>query len=217
MIPYKSTFINYADEGSGPVVVLLHGYLETLDIWGTFAEELSKTFRVITMDIPGHGKSGKISEIHTVDILAEALEYLLHSLHISKAFFIGHSMGGYTVLSYLARNPMKVSGICLFHSTPFADTEQKKVARSQEIELVREGKLKSFIPANVVKSFATDNLERLKDKVEWAEKIAFQNKPEGIIALLDEISDQAHDRYGIAGLLELDAEEGPADDTSSTN
>ena len=125
-MPYKTSSLNFTDQGTGHAVVLLHGYLETHEIWNPFAVELAKYFRVITLDIPGHGKSGKISEIHTVEMLAEAVDYLLHDLGITKAFIIGHSMGGYTALAYLAKYPMKVSGICLFHSTPFADTEEKK-------------------------------------------------------------------------------------------
>jgi len=185
MIPFKSSQIFYTDKGRGNTVVLLHGYLETNHIWDGFADELAKNFRVIAIDIPGHGKSGKISEIHTMDLMAEAADTVIKSLEIDKVFVIGHSMGGYVALAYLAKYLHKLSGVCLFHSTPFPDSEEKKANRNREIEIIKQGKQDLLFTANPSKGFADDNLERLKDKVEWAQKIAAQSPAEGIIALLE--------------------------------
>ena len=185
MVPFKSSDIFYTDRGSGNVVVLLHGYLETNHIWDGFADELAKSFRVIAIDIPGHGKSGKVSEIHAMDLMAEAIDTVIKNLEIDKVFVIGHSMGGYVTLAYLANYRHKISGICLFHSTPFPDSEEKKANRNREIEIIRQGKQDLLFTANPTKGFANDNLERLKTKVEWAQKIAAQSPAEGIIALLE--------------------------------
>jgi pimeloyl-ACP methyl ester carboxylesterase len=185
MIAFKSSYINYTDKGSGLVVVLLHGYLETSEIWSDFAKDLTKYFRVISIDIPGHGKSGKIAEVHTMDLMAEAVDEVLKELLIDRAFLVGHSMGGYVVLSYLAKYRGKVSGICLFHSTPFADNEEKKANRDREIELIKQGKQEILFNTNVPKGFATDNLVKFSAKVEWAKKVAATCQPEGIIALLE--------------------------------
>ena len=102
MIRYKTGTINYTEQGTGLPIVLLHGYLETLEIWSGFAKDLSKTFRVISIDIPGHGMSDKVSEIHTMDLMADAVETVLINLNIDKAVIVGHSMGGYVAMSYLA-------------------------------------------------------------------------------------------------------------------
>jgi pimeloyl-ACP methyl ester carboxylesterase len=185
MIPFKSTSINYNDLGQGSVIILLHGYLETLQIWESFAVELAKNFRVISIDIPGHGKSGKVAETHSMDLMAEAVDAVLRNLKIDKAVIVGHSMGGYVALSYLANYRQKVSGIGLFHSNPFADSEEKKANRNREIEIIKQGKQELLFTANPAKSFADDNLERLKDKVKWAQAIAAQSPSEGIIALLE--------------------------------
>ena len=185
MIPFKTSSINYMDEGTGEVIVLLHGYLETLQIWGNFAKELTKFFRVIAIDIPGHGKSGKIAEVHTMDLMAEALDTVLSGLNIYKAFLVGHSMGGYVAMSYMVQYPGKVSGLCLFHSNPFADSEEKKANRDREIEIIRQGKQEILFNTNVPKSFATDNLEKFKAEVDRAKQIAEHCEPEGIIALLE--------------------------------
>ena len=185
MIPFKSSSINFTDKGNGKTIVLLHGYLETLEIWDGFADELSKTFRVISIDIPGHGKSGKVATIHNMDLMAEAVDVVLKNLNIDKAFIVGHSMGGYVALAYLANYAQKVSGICLFHSTPFADTDEKKANRDREIDIVKQGKQETLFNTNVPKGFANDNLIPMKIKVEWAKSIATQTPPEGIISLLE--------------------------------
>ncbi len=185
MIKFKSTTINYTDQGSGEVIVLLHGYLETLEIWGDFARKLAQFFRVIAIDIPGHGESVKISEIHTMDLMAEAVDKVISSLHTDHVFLAGHSMGGYVAMSYLANYPDKLSGICLFHSHPFPDTEEKKANRDREIEVIRQGRQEVLFNTNVPKGFATDNLESFSEKVEWAKQIARHCKPDGIIALLE--------------------------------
>ena len=185
MVPFKSSEIFYTDRGSGNVVVLLHGYLETNHIWDGFADELAKNFRVLSIDLPGHGKSGKVSEVHTMDLMAEAVDTVIKNLEIDKVFVAGNSMGGYVALAYLANYLHKVSGICLFHSTPFADSEEKKANRDREIEIIKQGKQDLLFTANPAKGFANDNLVRLKDKVEWTQKIAAQSPAEGIIALLE--------------------------------
>jgi pimeloyl-ACP methyl ester carboxylesterase len=184
MIPFKTSTINYSDQGEGRPVVLLHGYLESLEIWNGFAAELSKTFRVIAIDIPGHGKSGKVAEVHSVDLMADAVDEVLKNLEIDRAFIVGHSMGGYIALAYLANFSQKVSGICLFHSNPFADNDEKKANRDREIEMVKKGNQAVLFSTNVPRSFATDNLICMQNKVQWAISVASQTSPDGIIALL---------------------------------
>jgi pimeloyl-ACP methyl ester carboxylesterase len=185
MIKFKTASINFTDQGTGNVIVLLHGYLETLEIWYDFAKELAKSFRVISMDIPGHGMSGKVSEIHTMDLMAEGLNTVLKNLNIDKAILVGHSMGGYVAMSFLANYKSKILGLCLFHSNPFSDNDEKKANRDREIEIINQGKLYILLNTNILKGFATDNLEYFKARVEWAKKIAANCKPEGIIALLE--------------------------------
>ena len=70
---FKNSTIRYKHEGSGTVVVLIHGYLESLNIWNKFSNELSKKFSVISIDLPGHGQSDIVADVHTMEIMAEDL------------------------------------------------------------------------------------------------------------------------------------------------
>ena len=80
--------------------------------------------------------------------------------------------------------PEKLSGYCLFHSTPFADNDEKKENRDREISLVVCGKKRQIVLVNIPKAFASDNVESLSEEVERARRIALESSDQGIIALL---------------------------------
>lgn len=184
-INYKSTNIRFSDNGNGRCLVLLHGYLESLEIWNGFAEELSKKFRVIAIDLPGHGQSGTFNGSASVEQMGEAVKAVLDFLRINKLVIIGHSMGGYAMLAFAEFWPEKLSGLGLFHSITWADLPEKREARDREIELVKQGKKNLICNANVPKGFADDNLEKFKTAVERAKAIAINTPEEGIIAALN--------------------------------
>ena len=77
----------------GSRIVLLHGYLESSEVWNGFEMKLAKEFRVISVDLPGHGRSDVFGETHTMEFMADVLKDLLDSLRINKVFLAGHSLG----------------------------------------------------------------------------------------------------------------------------
>lgn len=176
--------IYYSDRGKGFPVILLHGYLESHFIWDDFSNQLAENFRVIAFDIPGHGKSDVLNKKQSMQQLAEHLFEALKQLNISKCFMIGHSMGGYITLMFHKLYPEKLAAILLFHSHPFADTEETKKKRMREIELVKNGKKDILAKVNIPNAFAPKNLIDLKNEVERAKSIALQTSDKGIIANL---------------------------------
>ena len=176
--------IFYSDVGKGKTIVLLHGYLESAEIWNSFAKSLAKKYRVLSFDIPGHGKSEIISEYHTMEVLSSAISKALKKLEVKKCFMIGHSMGGYITLMFNKLYPEQLSGFSLFHSHPFADTEETKNKRTREINLVKDGKKDLISKVNIPNAFADENLEKFKKKVDSAIQIALNIPAEGIIANL---------------------------------
>jgi len=183
-VEYKDTFIRYTDDGTGEPVVLIHGYLESLEIWDGFAEELSADYRVICVDLPGHGRSGVYSTVDTMAIMADSVKHVLDFLGIGRAVIIGHSMGGYAALAFEDFYPEVTIGFGLFHSHALADPEDKKINRDREIELVKAGKKQQFININIPNAFASDNLDKFADQIEWARRIALATPDEGVILAL---------------------------------
>ncbi|MFN8240390.1 MAG: alpha/beta hydrolase [Bacteroidales bacterium] len=182
---YQGKKIYYREQGSGPAVVLVHGYLEDSSVWNGFADDLASFNRVFAIDLPGHGGSDVYGDTHTMEFMAGAINAILESSGISRAIITGHSMGGYVVLAFADLYPSKTAGFCLIHSHPFADIPEIIKKRQIEISLVRTGKRYLFYPGNVKKMFADANLEKFGNEVERIDKIASAIRSEGIIAVLN--------------------------------
>lgn len=165
------------------VVLLLHGYLESLDVWEDFAKLLAPKCRVVAMDIPGHGISQVMGEVHTMDFLADTVAGVLDELEIAKATIVGHSMGGYVALQTLRLHPERVEKLVLLSSTPNPDSEEKKADRDREIALVEKGH-KDLLAQTAPNGFASDNVRRMRDEIAFLEEQIYVTEPEGVTALL---------------------------------
>lgn len=183
-LTFNSGKIFYKDNGNGPVIALVHGYLETSEIWAGFATRLSENFRVITVDLPGHGKSDSFGDIHTMEFMAGMLSKLFENLETGKLFLVGHSLGGYVTLAFADLYPEMLSGYCLFHSQPFADTPETVEKREKEIGLAREGRKDLFCQANVTRMFSSANLGKFSPELMKSRDIASAIPGEAIIAVL---------------------------------
>ena len=183
-IHFRGKKIYYTEEGNGSPIVLIHGYLETGEVWSSFAQKLAKNFRVISIDLPGHGLSDIYEETHSMEFLATAVNDLMNAIGIQKAFLTGHSLGGYISLAFLELYPEKLTGYCLFHSHPFADTLEALQKREREIRVVKAGKKYLMYPENVKRMFADANLRKFDAALERSKKIASGISAEGIVAVL---------------------------------
>ncbi|MCU0462272.1 MAG: alpha/beta hydrolase [Bacteroidales bacterium] len=181
---YNSGRIHYTDQGKGSPIVLIHGYLETSEIWSSFAKKLAGNFRVITVDLPGHGRSDMYDAVYTMNYMATCISKLLEHLELRKAFVTGHSLGGYITLAFAELYPEMLSGYCLMHSQPFSDDADKIEKRNAEIDLVKDGKKDTFIPGNITKLYATANLQKFSEALLRSREIALKIPGETIISVL---------------------------------
>jgi pimeloyl-ACP methyl ester carboxylesterase len=177
--------IHYSDSGSGTVIVLLHGYLESSEVWESFSKKLADEFRVIAVDLPGHGLSDVYGETHKMEFMAKAVKELLVSLQIDKVILAGHSMGGYVTIAFADLYPEYLSAYCLFHSQPFSDPPVVLEKRRREIEMVRSGNKNLMYPDNIVRMFAPSNLAVFQAALQRSMDIASNISGEGIIAVLN--------------------------------
>jgi pimeloyl-ACP methyl ester carboxylesterase len=181
---FNSGNIHYTDQGKGKAIVLIHGYLETSEIWNSFAKKLSKNSRVITVDMPGHGRSELFDTIHTMEFMASSVAKLMEYLGLKKAFITGHSLGGYITLAFAELYPGMLTGYCLFHSQPFADDPGKIENRNEQISLVRAGKKDQFIPGTITKLYAEANLRKFSGALQHSVEIALNVPGDTIISVL---------------------------------
>lgn len=127
--------INYTLNGHGKVVVLLHGFLETKEMWKPL--RLHENYQTIAIDVPGHGAS-VLSEKKdgTIRFFAREIATFLTELGIHSYDIIGHSMGGYIALE-MNLIDSNIGKTILLHSNFWEDDEAKKGDRTRVAKIAR--------------------------------------------------------------------------------
>jgi pimeloyl-ACP methyl ester carboxylesterase len=127
----------YRITGTGLPAVLVHGFGEDGLIWQQQVESLQHKYRFIIPDLPGSGRSA-ISKDMSMEGLASAVQHIIQNEipGNEQVVIIGHSMGGYVALAYAEQYPHTLKGLGLFHSTAYADSEEKKATRQKGIEFM---------------------------------------------------------------------------------
>ena len=186
---FKQGKIAYTIDGKGRAVVLLHGFLGSSEIWESLMPSLSPYFKIICIDLPGHGKSDSYGYVHSMELMAQAVKAVLDELHLKKYVLIGHSMGGYAALAFAELFPDHVRGLCLFHSTSYADSDQKKKDRGKAIRLVKNNS-SVYVRATIKNLFNSRNLKQLKKEMLFTQQIARKTDKRGLIAALEGMRDR---------------------------
>ena len=132
---YAGEIISYKKEGTGAAVVLVHGFGEDSKIWRKQEGEFSN-FCCIYIDLPGSGDSPFNQKLSSILDYAMAVNAVLENEKIDHCILIGHSMGGYIALAFAQLFADKLLALCLFHSSAFADSEEKIKNRKKSIEFV---------------------------------------------------------------------------------
>ena len=116
--PVNGLKMYYEVHGSGKPVVLLHGAFMTItNNWTGWIGELSKTRKVIAVEMQGHGRTADIDREFSSEHLADDVAALLDFLKIPRADLIGYSMGGGVAMQCAIRHPDKVRKVVVISST----------------------------------------------------------------------------------------------------
>ncbi|NOX46938.1 MAG: alpha/beta hydrolase [Chlorobi bacterium] len=180
---FEGKSIHYKVEGKGKPIILLHGFLESLEMWDRFSDVLSCEHTVIRIDLPGFGKSQSIGKTHSMELMAGSVKAVMEQEQIEKVVMVGHSMGGYAALAFADKYPEHLTGLCLFHSQAAADTEEAKANRERTVQIVgqdRFGFISNFIPD----LFAPENIQKFSRQIESLKSSAMLTSKEGVIAAL---------------------------------
>ena len=183
-IIYKNTKIAYTDTGKGTAIVLLHGFLENQSMWDYFIDDFSKKYRIITIDLLGHGNTEPLGYIHSMEDNADVVHAVLSELKIRKAVFIGHSMGGYVALAFAELYADNVKGMVLLNSTSRADSDERKTNRDRAIKAVKQN-YTNFVRLSIANLFSENNRERLESEIENVKIEALKTPLQGIVASLE--------------------------------
>ena len=143
-ILYNGSKLAYGVAGSGKAVVLVHGFGEDGSVWQHQVPTLQNKFKVIVPHLPGSGTS-ELQQDMSMEGMADSINAILEAEGITECAMIGHSMGGYVTLAFAKKQEKRLKGFGLFHSTAFADSEEKKATRQKGIEFIRQNGAYPFL------------------------------------------------------------------------
>jgi pimeloyl-ACP methyl ester carboxylesterase len=170
------TNLFFKERGKGQAVILLHGFPFNQEIWNNFAEKLAQKFRVFTVDLPGLGKSPILQSPFSIDQVAAQIILWIKENKIENPILIGHSLGGYVTLAAAGQDPDLFGGLVLFHSTAYADNEEKKQSRNKVLEFIDKQGVLAFT-SNFINTLFADQHHAAIDKVK---RIASQATAEAV-------------------------------------
>ncbi len=180
-INYKDASIFYTDQGSGFPVILLHGFLENHSMWSPFLKQLTLSYRVICIDLLGHGNTECIGYVHSMEDMAEAVNAVISHLDINTAQLIGHSMGGYVGLAFAKAHPQKTTALCLLNSTPEQDSKERKELRKRAIVMAKT-QYNQLVRMSFVNLFDKITKEQHSLEIKKAIREALKTPIQGFIA-----------------------------------
>jgi pimeloyl-ACP methyl ester carboxylesterase len=181
---YKNTKISYTDSGEGNAIVFLHGFLENKKMWQDYVALFSKKYRVITIDLLGHGETECLGYVHEMEENANVVNQVLEHLNIEKAIVVGHSMGGYAGLAFAELYPKKIKKLVLLNSTSKEDSTEKKLNRTRAIKAVKQNYV-NFVSLAIANLFSENNRTRFASEIEKAKVQALKTPLQGIVASLE--------------------------------
>ena len=112
VISINDVYINYDERGDGDTaLVFIHGWSCDSDYWRYQVDHFNKYYKVVTIDLAGHGKSGLNRDTYSMKAFGEDVKAVLDSVNIKKAILIGHSMGGAVIIEAARLMPQKVIGL----------------------------------------------------------------------------------------------------------
>ena len=171
-IDFLNSLISYTVVGEGMPVMLVHGFGEDRTTWKNVEEELKGSYKLIIPDLPGSGLSGMIDRKKMIPgigmtMYADVLKKILDQEKLPSCVMIGHSMGGYITLAFAQKYPEQLFTFGLFHSSAFADSDDKIKMRRKGIEFIRENGayefLKTSIPGLFGNRFRNEHPGRIHD------------------------------------------------------
>lgn len=175
-ITFKNKKLHYTVAGKGRPVMLIHGFGEDGNIWKKLIKGLQDNFQLIVPDIPGSGRSEMLEGENHIDDYAVAVQHILDAESIKHATIIGHSMGGYITLALAEKYAELLNGFGLFHSSAYADDEEKKQTRRKAIDFIKANGAYAFLKTSIPNLFAGNkHLKEMEDLIQKGKEFSSES------------------------------------------
>jgi 3-oxoadipate enol-lactonase len=174
----------YEVSGKGSPVVLLHGFPFNRTLWREQVEALSERYRVITVDLRGHGETAATRTPATMEEMARDVAALLDDLRIARIALGGLSMGGYVALAFYRLFPERVRALILADTRPQADTEAARLTREETAVRALGDGMHTIADAMLPKLFAPATQDERPEVVARVREMILNTDPQGAASAL---------------------------------
>jgi len=195
----------YDVEGSGPAVVLLHGFPFNRSMWSEQVAALSDAYRVITPDLRGFGQTSAAPEQQeqpaTMREMAEDVAALLDELDIERFALGGLSMGGYVALAFYRSFPLRVRALILADTRPQSDTDEARENRERQARQATSEGMEGIAEAMLPKMLSPATIKERKEVVERLRAMMTGTDPHAAAAALRGMAERPDHTYLLARIL----------------
>lgn len=182
--------MNYEIKGKGTNIVLIHGLGDNLNMWYHQVPPFSKSYRVITFDVRGSGKTESPKEDYSISLLAEDTYELMRAIKVENAYFLGYSMGGRVALELTLNHPEMVKALILANSAVGLTPPSPEAAERRRVmlELLNKGDIKKFAEMMTTHAFSPGFQSKNPAEFQRYARVKSQNKAEGIARLMQSLA-----------------------------
>lgn len=131
---------HYRESGNpkGRTILLLHGFTASTATWDPWIRELSEEYRLVALDLPGHGLTRTPAEWRpTMDAYAETVEAFVEARGLGPVVLAGQSMGGHVAWEYALRRPERVRALVLVASAGWPETRPELTRENPSVAILR--------------------------------------------------------------------------------
>lgn len=170
----------FNDQGTGLPIIFLHAFPLNRTMWAKQEEVLSSQFRVITIDLRGHGESDAPLWHYSLDQAADDVHGLLDRLSIRQAVFVGLSMGGYILFAFYRKYAECVKGLVLADTKAQADTDEGKQARFEMAQIAYKQGARTIADIMIPKLLSPPTVHTRPELVQRVRRMIEGNQISGI-------------------------------------
>jgi 3-oxoadipate enol-lactonase len=182
LIQLKKIRLAYDDLGQGQPLLFIHGYPLSRRMWQPQISGLASDFRVLALDLRGHGESQTVTGPYLMSLLADDCADFLEGLAIQQPVVVcGLSMGGYVAFEFYRQHPKQVAGLVLAATRPGPDTPEGRSNRDKSGALASQQGVSAIAEAMLPKLMSPATYQRQPDLVNQVKTILESISLEGVI------------------------------------
>jgi len=168
--------IHYRVEGSGPAVTLVHGVGANLESWDEVAARMQERYRVVRMDLAGHGKSGPIRGNRSLEDFADDVRRVWDHIGVTTTHLAGFSLGGLIVQALALSEPGRIDRLVIL-SAVAGRTAEERAKVVGRLALLQEGGIAAVTAAAEERWFTPEFRQRHPERVAQRMRELLSNDP----------------------------------------